>query len=327
MTGGDEFTRGGRALVLGAGGVLGSAWTVGALRAWEVTEGRDPRDADVVVGTSAGSVIAAMIAGGLSTEVLLEHQRGGPAASEPTLAYDHDHAVGGALPRLPRPRLGSRKLLRRSLRRTRRDPVVAFYACLPEGRGTLTPISDLVGAVHPDGTWPDLPALRVVGTDYDTGARVVFGDDGAPPAAVRDAVTASCAAPCWFAPVHIDGRRYVDGGVVSASSLDLLAGRGLDEVVLLAPMAAFAYDRPRSPLRRAEHAWRRMVTRRLLADARKVRESGTPVRLFAPGPDDLRAIGANLMNPSRRKDVLETSLRTTAEVLRRGGLEEPLPTG
>jgi NTE family protein len=155
--------------------------------------------------------------------------------------------------------------------------------------------------------------------DYGAGRRVSFGQDGAgaPPARLSEAVAASCAIPGWYEPVVIGGRRYVDGGTASPTSLDLLAGRGLDEVYVLAPMASFAYDRPRSPAARAERHWRRAVTRRVVAEAATLRESGTSVVLLGPGPDDLRAMGANLMNGRRRDEVLATSLRTSPLALRR----------
>jgi NTE family protein len=40
--------------------------------------------------------------------------------------------------------------------------------------------------------------------------------------------------------------------------------------------------------------------------------------MLGPGPEDLEAIGGNLMDASRRDAVLEVSLRTSVEALRRG---------
>jgi NTE family protein len=130
-------------------------------------------------------------------------------------------------------------------------------------------------------------------------------------------VAASCAIPGWYAPLRIGGRRYVDGGALSPTSVDLLAGVGLDEVYVLAPMVSFAFDRPRSPVARAERRWRRFQTRRVLAEADVLRGSGTEVTILGPGPEDLQAIGANLMDPRRREAVLATALRTSAAALRR----------
>lgn len=317
-----------RAVVLGAGGVLGAAWTIGALRALEEVEGCDPRSADLLVGTSAGGVLAALLAAGIGTETLVNHQRGVVVPGDPKIDYEHDSAVGGPLPPPPRPRVGSRTLLRRSLRRIHRNPFPAFYASLPEGRGSLDTLGELVDAAYPDGSWPVETKLWIAAMDYDTGQRTVFGSDGAPDVPVRDAVLASCAVPAWYAPVHIGEHRYIDGGMYSAASLDLLAGQEFDDVVMLAPMAAFHYDRPRSPVRWAERGWRRFVTKRVLREAEQVRRSGTPVTLLAPGPEDLTAIGANLMDPTRRMEVLETSLRTTAGALQQVAGPHPLtPAG
>ena len=74
--------------------------------------------------------------------------------------------------------------------------------------------------------------------DFDTGHRVMFGRAGAPRVPLADAVVASCSIPGWYEPAVIDGRRYVDGGVRSSTSLRSLAQAGLDEVYVLAPMAS-----------------------------------------------------------------------------------------
>jgi NTE family protein len=126
---------------------------------------------------------------------------------------------------------------------------------------------------------------------------------------------ASCSIPGWFAPVEINGRSYVDGGTLSPTSLDLLAGRGLDEVIVLAPMISFDYDEPPTVVARMERRFRRAMTKRALHEAGKVRRSGTAVTLLGPGREDLEAIGVNLMDHRRRSAVLDTSLRTTAAAL------------
>jgi NTE family protein len=310
-----------RGLVLGGGGVLGAAWMIGALSALRDARDWDPREADVVVGTSAGSVVGAMLACGLGVDTLVNHQRGIVAPGDPEIGFDPDTASGGTLPPRPQLRLGSRSLIAKSVLHPRRMPILAALSGLaPRGRGTLSAVGELVHEVNPDRLWPRHPEAWMVAMDYDTGKRVAFGAPGAPEADLADAVMASCSIPGWFVPVEIAGHRYIDGGTLSPTSLDLLAGRGLDEVIVLAPMASFEYDDPTSLVTRVERRFRRAMTRRILSEAGKVRRSGTVVTILAPGREDLEAIGMNLMDHRRRGTVLDVALRTTAEALADGTL-------
>ena len=304
-------------VVLGAGGVLGAAWTIGALAALQEQRGWDPREADVLVGTSAGSVLASFLGCGIGVDVLLDHQRGIVNAEAPDISYDPDSDSGGALPPLPRPGIGSpRGVLNTALHPWRVTPMGAVSAVLPRGRGSLDPVGELVDAVCPRGAWAAHPETWIVAMDYDSGRRVAFGRDGAPHSGLRDAVMASCAIPGWYTPARIGGRRYVDGGACSPTSLDLVASLGLDEVVVLSPMTSLDYDRPTTVAERIERRFRRLVTKRLVGEAKKVAVTGTKVTLLGPGAEDLAVIGANLMDPRRREAVLETSVRTSLASLR-----------
>jgi NTE family protein len=305
-------------LVLGGGGVLGGAWLVGALSALQEVHGLDPRDAEVIVGTSAGSVTAALLGAGVAVDDLRAHQLGVPPSDQrlASAVWDHDTSAGGAHPPRPHFHVGSATLVTRNVSRWHRMPPTAVLAgLLPEGRGSLAAVGALVAGLVPQG-WAPHPGVRIVALDYDSGHRVVFGSDAAPAVDLPDAVMASCAIPGWYAPVPIGGRRYVDGGAWSATSTDLLAALGLAEVFVLAPMVSFAFDRPASLLARAERRWRAQVTRRCLREVAKVHATGTEVTVLGPGPEDLAALGSNLMAGQRRQDVLQTSLRTSAAALR-----------
>jgi NTE family protein len=304
-------------LVLGAGGVLGAAWTIGALAALQEEHGVDARDAEVLVGTSAGSVLAAALGCGVGVDALLDHQRGVPREEGPAFDYDLDNDSGGALPPLPRPGIGSaRGLLRTALRPRRVTPMTALSAALPQGRGSLEPVGRLVDGVCPRGAWAGHHATWIVTTDVDSGRRVVFGRDGAPHAGLRQAVMASCSIPGWYAPVRIGGRRYVDGGTCSPTSVDVVRPLGLDRVYVLSPMTSLDYDVPTTVAGRLERQFRRLSTRRVVREVKKVAAAGTEVVLLHPTAEDLVAIGANMMDPRRRAHVLETSLRTSAAALR-----------
>lgn len=315
-----------RGLVLGGGGVLGAAWMTGALAVLEERVGFDARESDLLIGTSAGSVLAALLAGGVSVASLLGHQRGEPVADAP-VEFDHDRGSGGSLPPFPRIGIGSAALLARAAVRPRRyPPLAAFSAVLPHGRGSLASVGALVEAVRGSAGWTSYPATWIVAMDYDRGRRVAFGRRGAPPATLDAAVMASCAIPGWYRPVVIGGRRYVDGGTCSPASADLLIGERLDEAIVLAPMASFDPDAPASVVGRLERRFRRAMTRRLVREVDKLRRAGTRVTVLAPGREDLRAIGVNLMDPSRRRNVLETALRTVPRALadhETGGLGLP----
>ena len=301
-----------RGLVLGGGGLLGIAWMTATLDAYEKATGWDARDAEVLVGTSAGSILSGFLACGIATKDLMSHQLGEPTPDLGDIDLDYDTAGGGSLP--PRPSFipGSRGLLWNVARHPRKvPPLVAAMALLPAGKGSLVEVRGVIDAVnpHPDG-WAPHPNTWIVTMDYDLGRRVVFGKGSAPVTPLSSAVVASCSIPAWFEPVTINGRRYVDGGTCSPTSLDLLASRGLDEVIVLAPMCSYEFDQPDSVIEKLERRVRKQWTRRLTKEAMKVRASGTRVTLITPGPEDLEAIGFNVMDPKRRRNVLATAQRT-----------------
>jgi NTE family protein len=315
-------------LVLGAGGVLGAAWMAGALAALQRRLPYPVGAVDLIVGTSAGSVMAAALRCGVAADEIVEHQRGAALALLPALS-EIDRDAGGPLPPLPRMRVGSpRLLLSTALAPHRVYPWVAASALVPQGRARHTSLEGLVrgllawaAPVRPATArtagegWAPGGETWVMAVDYDSGRRVAFGSAGAPPATLPEAVVASCSIPGWYRPTVIGGRRYVDGGVHSPTSLDLLAGVDLDEVYVLAPMASYVVDAPCNAYARLERRFRRLITIGLQREARKVQARGIGVTVLTPGPEDLAAIGANLMDPRRRVRVLDTSLRTSAAAL------------
>ena len=113
----------------------------------------------------------------------------------------------------------------------------------------------------------------------------------------------------------IGGRRYVDGGVWSDTSLDVLGGTDVQEVYVLAPMASMQPDHPLQPHLRIERRIRQLITRNLVRQARALAARGKRVTVLTPGPRDLAAMGINLMDPRRRQAVLELSFRTSADAL------------
>src|SRR5580704_775159 len=310
-------------LVLGAGGVLGAAWMTGALPALQERLPRPLGDLDLIVGTSAGSVLAAALRCGIGVDELVAHQRGEPVG--PLEASAVDGLTGGPWPPAPQLRLGSARLMLAMLLAPHRvHPTVAASAWLPLGRADHGALREMVHALHSHAYGLPVSAeppawiggeTWIVAVDYDSGRRAVFGRPGAPAARLPEAVVASCSIPGWYQPAVIGGRRYVDGGVRSPTSVGMLARAGVDEVFVLAPMASVAADRPRMPHERLERQLRALITMTLLREVRALRAAGIAVTVLTPGPADLAVMGVNLMDPRRRRQVFETSLTTSAAAL------------
>jgi len=301
-----------RGLVLGCGGTLGAAWTTAALHSLQQALDWDPREADIVVGTSAGAELAAMLGSGLGVADLLDSQLAREGCDFDLLT--HFANPPRALP--PRPALfpGSPRLARHALAGT--VPVLAgLSGLLPQGRAGTAWLAALADRLAPDGGWVRHPATWLVATDFDTGRRTAFGHPQAPRAALRDALRASWAVPGWFPPVRIDGHRYADGGISSTASADLLIPHGLDEVYVLAPMSS-SIPVSRKGLGRAEALLRRVMTRTLDTECAALRAVGSRVFRIEPTAADLDVMGGNFLDGRRRLTVLETALRTTRAVVR-----------
>lgn len=323
MTGGEGALRppSRLGLVIGAGAALGGAWSLGVLGALAETEAFDPTAADVVVGTSAGSLLAALISHRVAPQVMVETLTGGPSGflrSEGVARAHRPNDVHRVLADIPRavPIPGNLRLAARNLTRPEGRSVWAAAAALaPRGRGDLAPVGDLIHRFCGDRGWPGRPRTWLVAMDYDSGRRVVFGAPGEPAASMADAVMASCSVPGYFPPRHIGNRRYIDGGAVSVTNADLLASERVDEVVVLAPMAMLDPSPRRPAAGRLDRSLRRYVTQRLRAEVAQLHAMGMSVRVFAPTREDLDAMGPNSFDASRRRRVFETALRTTTSRL------------
>jgi NTE family protein len=301
-------------VVLGAGGVAGGAFHAGVLAAIAAATGWDPRRATVLVGTSAGAITAASLMAGLSAADLLARSEGRPMSAAGTRLM-----AGVGPPRRPPPlRSGGRarrpadivaRLARAAARPLEARPLALAAGLLPEGSVGTELISAAIAGL-PLRSWPG-DRLLVCAVRERDGRLVVFGRDARPP--IPDAVAASCAIPGFYRPVSIDGQLFVDGGAHSPTNADVLAGLGLDLVVVSSPMSVvgpglrLALDQP---VRR----WSRLV---LETEAHRLRRRGTHVVAFQPTAADAAVIGPNPMDPGRRAAVARQAWDSTRHRLAR----------
>jgi NTE family protein len=302
------------ALVLGAGGIVGQAYHAGVLAALENDLGWDPRAADLIVGSSAGSVTAALLRLGVPASDLAAWAVKAPPSVRGSSVIGY---LEGNREELTRPelhdwlrpwRVPSAALLARLARRPWGvRPLAALMTLVPPGRIDITQPAELLDDIAPAG-WPQ--GLWICAVRLSDGRRVVFGRPGSPVVALSRAVAASCAIPGYFAPVRAGDDSYLDGGAHSPTNADVLRKEDFDLVLAISPMSA-AGGRARSvdaPLRWLNH-------RRLERELRVVKARGTPVVRFAPGPASLSAMGINPMTETRSaRIILESFIETGTHV-------------
>jgi NTE family protein len=300
-------------LVLGAGGATGGAFHAGMLTALEAATGWDPRSATVILGTSAGSITGAMLRAGFRPADIAARTEGTPLSPEGAARLDSAGLSPGEAPVAPGPESDRRRRLSggpsapsvvwAAARRPWAVRPPAILAGLRRaGVRPTTVISDGVRALLGD-RWPAAP-LWVAALRLEDGRLVIFGRERAPVATPGQAVAASCAVPGWFAPMPIGGVRYVDGGQRAR------AGRGLDLVLVSAPMGRTGPGASQGP-------WRQVARAQLAVEAEGLRRRGVPVVAFQPTAEDQAVMGPDAMDASRRGPVVRQVMASTRARLRR----------
>jgi NTE family protein len=271
-----------RALVLGGGGVAGIAWTVG-LVCGLADGGVDLSRADLVVGTSAGSVVGALVAGGVPPADLWAGQVD-PSRQADELYAEVDLEASAELvrsfadaptPEALRARLGAVAIAAKTVSEARRRDVIASRLRLAAG-------------------WPPT-RLLIPAVDAETGAARVF--DATDGLDLVDVVAASCAVPGVWPPVTIDGRRYVDGGVRTLLNADLAAGAA--RVLVLAPTGVAGSG----PVAAG------------LEEALPLLEKTGRVLAVAPDQASLDAMGTNVLDPATREPAATAGRAQAAKVV------------
>lgn len=209
-----------RALILAGGGLAGIAWETGVLAGIADEAPRTAaalRNSDVLLGTSAGSAVAAQLGSGIGLAELYAAQ-----VAEESHEIDSGVTIDDITAVFLRA-LGEADSTRDRLQRIGEIALAADTVPEPVRRA-------VIARRLPSDQWPDRD-LRITAIDTATGELVVFTPASAVP--LVDAVAASCAVPGAWPPVTIGGRRYMDGGV--GSSVHMAVARDCDAAVVLVP--------------------------------------------------------------------------------------------
>jgi NTE family protein len=258
-----------RALVLGGGGVAGVAWELGILMGLYDT-GVDVRGADIIIGTSAGSVVGAQITSGTDLESLfnsqltpVEQTKERKVAFDPVQmmeAFSQAVAGAGPDPKAIRARIGAYALTVSTIPEAERRAIVE----------TRLP-------VH---IWPQ-QRLLIVAVNTETGEEYIM--DRTSGVSLVDAVAASCAVPGIWPPVTIAGHRYMDGGVRSATNADLASG--YDRILILNSLGANA----------------NFLGAGIDSEVAALEREGSQVLVIEPDSASTTAIGLNPLDPETRQ--------------------------
>ena len=231
-----------RALVLTAGGITGALYEVGVLRAVEERYGSPLDLFDLFVGVSAGATVAAFLSQGVSATRLFEALLAG---GDPLFPLEQRHVAALDLARALRlggtaARLAVRAFGRLFVRRA--APSSANTPGLPAGLFDTEPYRRFISSTLAERSLSDdfraLPRpLLIPATDLDTARRVTFGEAPWDDVPISTAVAASSAIPGFFEPVSLRGRQFIDGNVGAVAHLDLVAARGISDVLVVSPRA------------------------------------------------------------------------------------------
>jgi len=278
-----------RALVLGGGGPVGIAWEAGLL-AGLAEGGVHAADADSIMGTSAGSVVGALLAmgrapGDIAGPILAEADR--PRVIPAQAAEDRPGAPNMALLFQKMQEAASGE---RDPAEVRREIGVFALGAQTASEETFIGGFGRQLAESAAGAWPG-HGYACTAVDCETGEFVVWNAAAGVP--LSRAVASSCSVPGVFPPITINGRKYMDGGMRSAVNADLAKGHAQTLVVALRLGAGEMAERMMRPLQREISA---------------VRDAGGVVELITPDDASVEAFGNNLMNPRHRPAAAQAGL-------------------
>jgi NTE family protein len=321
------------ALVLGGGGFTAAVYEIGALRALDLLSvNRSVNQFDIYVGTSAGSLVAALTANGVTPEQMMRVVNDQTPTPFRDINLDmllrpnyREFVTKGA--KLPLHLLGLLRGLGRGLGSfSTVDLAFALADALPSGLYSGSGLEKYVRTVLSDPDRTDdfrllAPELYLAATDLDTCERLVLGAEGWDDVPISRAVRASAALPMVYQPVEVKGRELVDGGIASTTNLDIAVEAGARFIVVVNPLVPYVNDFTQeiptllgTKVRRvsdmgfakiAYQTFKLLAYQRLHEMARQWQERypGVDIVLIEPEPDDELMFRTNILNYTSRLDI------------------------
>jgi NTE family protein len=321
------------ALVLGGGGFTGGVYEIGALRALDLLAvDRTVNQFDVYVGTSAGALIAALTANGVTPEQMMR------VVNDQVPQPFRDVDLGMLLrpnyrefvarsARLPFHLLGVLRELGRGFPSLSTvDLAIALAELLPSGLYSGSGIEEYVRKAlsDPDRT-DDFRKLErelyLAATDLDTCERIVLGGPGWDDVPISAAARASAALPMVYKPHKLKDRELVDGGIVSTTNVDIAVNAGAKLIIVVNPLVPYVNDFSKeiptlfgTRVRRVSdmgfpkigyQTFKLLAYQRLheMASHWRERYPGVDIVLIEPEPDDELMFETNILNYTSRLDV------------------------
>jgi len=297
-----------QALVLGSGGMLGAAWIASSLNFLESKNLWKQENDDLRIGTSAGSLIASLLGGGLNPSELIK-----------ILSTGRFHNEGSEinLPSVPsREKIpfgpSDSSYLLRSLLKGRAPHLGILVASLfPEGEQSTSQVEEFVNMVV-NNKWSSTTTW-IVATEVSSGKRKIFTDkSGVNPG---QAVAASCAVPALYLPVTINSKKYIDGGAISCHNLDVAVSSGAKNITLLSPISGYTKINFKSGINRALNQFTRNTEQFSMDQIVRKLPLDINLRVISPGKESRKILSSSsLMNSEKLSELLVVAANEVPEI-------------
>lgn len=298
----------GHALVLGSGGMLGAAWMASSLNYLESNKIWKPEDDDLRIGTSAGSLLAALLGGGVTSSDLIEILAKGYHKKEDFIITLPNSPSRDKIPISP----SDPTYLFRSILKGRSPHLGIIVSSLfPEGEEPNFQIEDFVNKIV-SNEWSSTPTW-VIATEVKSGLRKIFNNQS--DVSLGRAVAASCAVPALYAPVLIKSKKYIDGGTISCHNLDVAVRSGAKSITLLTPISGYTKISLNSGVSRALNQFTRNTEQFSMNQIVRKLPSDIKLRIVSPGKESRKILSKySLMDTEKLASLLDVASNEIPEI-------------